>query len=111
MILAGGGLAGRSLAYFLSSHPGLGDVRILLVDDSRHYQHRSIVYWYDGALPLPLTPSASCTTLAVDTLGGLRTLSLPAPPPLPVTPVHVQPPVEPCRALVLPPVVLQLPQW
>lgn len=76
VILAGGGLAGRSLAYFLSRHPGLGDMRILLVDDSRHYQHRSIIYWYDGMLPLHLTPSASYTTLAVDTVEGLRNLSL-----------------------------------
>ncbi len=61
MIVAGGGLAGRSLAYFLSGHPGLGEMRILLVDDSRHYQHRSIIYWYDGVLPLRLTPSVSYT--------------------------------------------------
>lgn len=76
LILAGGGLAGRSLAYFLSRHPGVGEARILLIDDSRHYQHRSIVYWYDGVLPLRLTPSASYTTLAVDTGAGLRTTSL-----------------------------------
>ncbi|MHA7282852.1 lycopene cyclase family protein [Arthrobacter sp. TMS2-4] len=76
IILAGGGLAGRSLAYFLSRHPGVGDVRILLVDDSRHYQHRSIIYWYDGVLPLRLIPSSSYTTLAVDTAAGLRRLSL-----------------------------------
>ncbi|WP_247826159.1 lycopene cyclase family protein [Arthrobacter antioxidans] len=76
IILAGGGLAGRSLAYFLSRQPGLDDARILLVDDSRHYQHRAIVYWYDGVLPLHLTPSASYTTLAVDTATGLRRLSL-----------------------------------
>ncbi|MBG6226057.1 hypothetical protein IWX63_002643 [Arthrobacter sp. CAN_A2] len=76
IILAGGGLAGRSLAYFLGKQPGLDDARILLVDDSRRYHHRSIVYWYDGVLPLPLTPAASYTTLAVDTTAGLRTLSL-----------------------------------
>ncbi|WP_434994276.1 lycopene cyclase family protein [Arthrobacter sp. Ld5] len=76
IILAGGGLAGRSLAYYLSIHPGVGDVRILLIDDSSRYQHRSIVYWYDGALPLHLTPSASYTTLAVDSAAGLRRLSL-----------------------------------
>ncbi|MHA7238716.1 lycopene cyclase family protein [Arthrobacter sp. TMS1-12-1] len=76
IILAGGGLAGRSLAYFLSRQPALDDARILLVDDSRRYQHRFIVYWYDGALPLPLIPAASYTTLAVDTALGLRTMSL-----------------------------------
>ncbi|WP_298584981.1 lycopene cyclase family protein [uncultured Kocuria sp.] len=67
VVIAGGGLAGRSLAYFLSREPELTGARILIIDDAEErYPHRSLIYWHDNALPLPLTPAATFTSLAVD---------------------------------------------
>lgn len=77
VIIAGGGLAGRSLAYFLSREPGLTRARILLIDDAGdRYLHRSLIYWHDHALPLPLTPAATFTSLAVDAGPAQRVLPL-----------------------------------
>jgi lycopene beta-cyclase len=77
VIIAGGGLAGRSLAYFLSREPELTGARILIIDDAGdRYPHRSLIYWHDNALPLPLTPAATFTSLAVDAGPGQRVLPL-----------------------------------
>ena len=77
VVIAGGGLAGRSLAYFLSREPGLSGARILIIDDAGdRYSHRSLIYWHDGALPLPLTPAATFTSLAVDAGPAQRVLPL-----------------------------------
>ncbi|MFE7629137.1 lycopene cyclase family protein [Kocuria sp. NPDC057446] len=77
VIVAGGGLAGRSLAYFLSREPGLTGTRILIIDDAEdRYPHRSLIYWHDGALPLPLPPAATFTSLAVDAGPAQRVLPL-----------------------------------
>ncbi|MUN63773.1 hypothetical protein GMA12_11585 [Kocuria sediminis] len=77
VIIAGGGLAGRSLAYFLSREPGLAGTRILIIDDAAdRYPHRSLIYWHDNALPLPLTPEATFTSLAVDAGPAQRMLPL-----------------------------------
>ncbi|MFF0902895.1 UNVERIFIED_CONTAM: lycopene cyclase family protein [Kocuria sp. CPCC 205316] len=75
--MAGGGLAGRSLAYFLSREPGLTGARILIVDDAEdRYPHRSLIYWHDSPLPLPLTPAVTFTSLAVDAAPAQRVLPL-----------------------------------
>ncbi|WP_081747629.1 lycopene cyclase family protein [Arthrobacter sp. Br18] len=66
VVIAGGGLAGRSLAYYLSKEPGMAGARILIIDSSAPYPHRSLIYWHDGIPPLPLIPAASFTSLAVD---------------------------------------------
>lgn len=77
VVIAGGGLAGRSLAFFLSREPGLSGARILIIDDAGdRYPHRSLIYWHDGALPLPLTPAATFTSLAVDAGPAQRVLPL-----------------------------------
>lgn len=77
VVIAGGGLAGRSLAFFLSREPGLSGARILIIDDAGdRYPHRSLIYWHDGALPLPLTPAATFTNLAVDAGPAQRVLPL-----------------------------------
>jgi lycopene beta-cyclase len=77
VIIAGGGLAGRSLAYFLSRRPELTGARILMIDGAEaHYPHRSLIYWHDTALPLPLVPAATFTNLAVDVGPSQRILPL-----------------------------------
>lgn len=77
VVIAGGGLAGRSLAYFLSREPELAGARILIIDDAEdRYPHRSLIYWHDHALPLPLTPAATFTSLAVDAGPAQRVLPL-----------------------------------
>ncbi|MEC5199632.1 lycopene beta-cyclase [Arthrobacter sp. PL16] len=77
VIIAGGGLAGRSLACFLSREPALTGTRILIIDDAGdHYAHRSLIYWHDKALPLPLVPVATFTSLAVDAGSAQRVLPL-----------------------------------
>lgn len=76
VIIAGGGLAGRSLAYFLSREADSAGLRILIVDDAASYQHRSIIYRHTGELPLSLTPAATYRKLAVDTEAGQRVLPL-----------------------------------
>ncbi|MGQ1840182.1 lycopene cyclase family protein [Kocuria turfanensis] len=77
VIIAGGGLAGRSLAYFLSREPDLAGARILIIDDAGdRYPHRSLIYWHDNALPLPLSPAATFTSLAVDAGPAQRVLPL-----------------------------------
>ncbi len=77
VVIAGGGLAGRSLACFLSREPALTGARILIVDDAGDpYPHRSLIYWHDDALPLPLTPEAAFTSLAVDAGAAPRVLPL-----------------------------------
>lgn len=77
VVIAGGGLAGRSLACFLSREPELTGARILVVDDAGdRYPHRSLIYWHDDALPLPLTPEATFTRLAVDAGPARRVLPL-----------------------------------
>ncbi|MGQ1795849.1 lycopene cyclase family protein [Kocuria oceani] len=77
VIIAGGGLAGRSLAYFLSREPELAGTRILIIDEAGdRYPHRSLIYWHDNALPLSLTPAATFTSLAVDAGPAQRVLPL-----------------------------------
>ncbi len=76
VVIAGGGLAGRSLAYFLSQETTLTGMRILVVDDAEDIQHRSIIYWHDEELPIPLTPTATYRNIAVGTEKGHRVLPL-----------------------------------
>ncbi|MDQ0735079.1 lycopene cyclase family protein [Arthrobacter agilis] len=77
VIIAGGGIAGRSLAYFLSRKPQLAGTRILLIDGARNqYEHRSLIYWHDGDFPLPLAPAATFKSIAVDAEPARRVLPL-----------------------------------
>lgn len=77
IIIAGGGLAGRSLAYFLSREPQLTGARILLIDGARNqYPHRSLIYWHNEDFPLPLISAATFASLAVDAEPAPRVLPL-----------------------------------
>ncbi len=66
-VIAGAGLAGRSLAYFLSRDERTSRRRILLIESPDEYPHRTLSYWTDGEPPLGLASGAAYRRLRIST--------------------------------------------
>ncbi len=66
-VIAGAGLAGRSLAYFLSLDERTSRRRILLIQSPDEYSHRTLSYWTDGEPPLGLSSGPAYRRLRIST--------------------------------------------